>query len=730
MFMPTQRSICLLSFITVLCAMLPPTAANQRQFPKIGLALSGGGARAASHIGVLKVLEHERIPIDCIAGTSFGALVGGLYSMGYSATEIEHFFMRQDWNNIFSDAPQRRLTPLIRRKDARYQGQISFQGWNLELPTGLWEGQRLTEALAVLAMGPMLQAQYDFDRLPIRFRAVATNLIDGKVFVFRKGPMTDALRASMAVPLLFTPLEKDDMLLVDGGLTDNLPSDIVRDMGADIIIAVDATSPLLEKDEIRTFFDVVDQSISLQMEQTVQKNRELAHILMQPDLEEFTNSDYGNAYEIVARGEDEAKRHLQQIKILVAGIPFRHPAAQSAGDLQIIDSLSFRGLKHIKPAQLKRNLHNRPGEPVDAPALSAAVGRLYATGLFERVEYTLEPLGNNRYHLVYIVKEAPLNNLGGSLRYDTAYDFVALAEFTARQLFDTPSMLTISSQFGGLEDHSAALHFVPSFAPFMFIVPKVDVLRQERLDIRDRVLLDTFTDKREGGQLVIGASFFRQIEFDIGYRYERVRVEGGSQPNRLEGTLKEAGFTFRLNRDSLDAAEFPSNGSNIQIQVDTRNPAFGGDLNYSKWQADYDRYISISGKSTFQFHASGAYSRGAMQFYDLFFIGGLPSSERASRQFLGLNHDELSVRQMALISADYRRLIFSHPLSFIKRGFLNGTYNGLYFSTRQDSPYQFDLLNGGGIGLALDTMIGPIRAMGGWSEGGRFNFYISLGPRF
>ena len=251
--MLSRKTLHLVCLACVSClGALTPVSAQQNPH-KIGLVLSGGGARGASHIGVLKVLEQEQIPIHCIAATSSGSLVGGLYSLGYTATDIERIFSDQDWDSIFSDAPQRRLTRLIERSNARYQAQISFHGWNPELPTGLLEGQRLTEVLDKLITGRLLKAEYDFDRLPIPFRAVATNLVDGNAYVFQKGSLTEALRASMSIPLLFTPLEKDGMLLADGGLANNLPVDVVKAMGADIVIAVDVTSPLLPVDKVRTF---------------------------------------------------------------------------------------------------------------------------------------------------------------------------------------------------------------------------------------------------------------------------------------------------------------------------------------------------------------------------------------------------------------------------------------------------------------------------------------------
>lgn len=705
--------------------------ANAQQSPhKIGLVLSGGGARGAAHIGILKVFAQERIPIHCISATSFGALVGGLYSLGYSADEIERIFANQDWDNIFSDAPERRLTRLIERRNARYQARISFQGWNPELPTGLLEGQRLTEVLDKLITGRLLQAEYDFDKLPIPFRAVATNLIDGKAYVFGKGSMTEALRASMSIPLLFTPLKKDGMLLADGGLVDNLPVDVARSMGADIVIAVDVTSPLLPIDKLRTFINVMDQSISLQMEQNVDKSRKLATILLKPDLEKYTNSDYEKFDEIVKQGEEEARIRMPELKALVEGIDPRPGTPPASVAAPVIHAISFRGLKQIGAYQLRANIRIHPGEAVDPVKIGADVERLYATRLFDSVAYTLESAGENRYDLIFNAKESLMNTIGASLRYDNDYNFVALTEFTARQLFNSPSTLTVSSRFGGLEDHFASLRLSPPQAQFLFVEPKVEMNRLERLDLRNQELVDKYTDKREGGQLVIGATIFRQLEISGGYRAERVRISGGSEPNRMPDSTVLAGLTFQVNRDSFDSPILPRSGMLLRAQFDKRSASLGSDLDYSKLQIDWQRCFSVSPASTFQISATAGYSHGPAPFYDLFYIGGHSFSERASRHFLGLDRDELLVRQTGILSASYRRQILNKPLAFVKRGFLTGTYNSAYSSTRRMAPYDFDLLHGAGLGLDLDTMIGPMRAAAGWSEAGRLHFYISIGPSF
>jgi NTE family protein len=723
-----MRFVCL---SVMACVLLCLGAHAQSPARKIGLVLSGGGARGAAHIGLLKVLEREKIPIDYIAGTSFGALVGGLYACGYSAEEIEKFFLSQDWNDMFTDLPERRLSPLIESRGFRYQGQLYFDGLSPELPPGLWTGQKITELLNRLTTQGMIAADYDFDRLRIPFRAVATNLLDGKAYVFRHGSMTEALRASFAIPMVFSPMEKDGMLLADGGLANNIPCDVAREMGAEIIIASDVTATLLKKDQIRTFFDVVDQSISLLMYQNQEANSRSADLLIRPDLGRYTYSDYGSIPDIIRRGEQEGERSLQALETLTAGIARRPaPPLPTLQQAPMIGEITFEGLQAIPSSRLAGEVHLRKDQPLNSETLRNDLSRLYATRLFDSVGYNLKPLADNRYQLNFLCHEAPRQTLGASIRYDRDYSFVALAEFTARQLFHTPSTFIYSSQFGGFEDHSATLRYVPTRLRFLFIEPRVHLLRRERLDIREQQVYDKYTDKRAGGSLTLGGTFWKRLEFSAAFADERVSVMGGSAPNRLDGAERISGLTFRLYRDALDAQEFPRTGNLFAFQVDDRRQALGGDIDYQKWQADIEQYFSFSGKTTLGLRAAAGFSRHTLPFYEQFYVGGYNTSVGASRHLLGFSMDELAGQQFSLGGMTLRRELFGKPLSFIRRGFVLGTYNIAAMSQDVASPYRWKYYNGGAVGLALDTLIGPFRIMAGLGEKGRFNLYLSLGPGF
>jgi len=719
--------------VLALCAAIPALADEQPQERslKVGLALSGGGARGAAHIGVLKVLEREGVPVDYIAGVSMGALVGGLYSVGYSPVEIEKFLVDQNWNEIFSDAPQWRFTPLAERAASRYQGRVVLRGWNIEIPGGLLGGQRFIEALDVLTAEPMLRAQNDFDRLPVPFRAVATNLINGEPYVFSRGSMTQALRASTAVPMMFTPLEIEDALLVDGGLVNNLPTDIVRDMGADIIIAIDVSTPLSGREDLRTIFSVVDQSISLQVVKSVEANKKLASIVLSPDLSAYPNSSYGKLLEIVKLGEETAERHIDEIRLLVADIPARRysPSTAAAAVAPIIDSISFHGLDRVPLKQVEKNLRLRPGDVAEPAAIAAEVGRIYAMRLFESVGYTLEPAGENHYRLIFRVQEDLLHTIGAGIRYDNDYSFTVLSEFVARQIFRTPSRAVVSSQFGGLEYHTASFRYVPFQMGLFYVEPKGEISSQKRRNWGDATKMYRFSDKRMAAQIIAGGTLTRQVELSAGYRIERVRISDAPE-YYLNQVTNLAGVIAQLDWNSLDSPEYPRSGRQFSAKFERRGTVFGSDSRNIKGTLEYRRYVPLSDNGTLRMELVAGYSEGYLLFYDTFFAGGYSQSSRASEQFLGFGTDEISARQMGIVGLSYSHRIFTRPLGMMKQGYLTTAYNSGSFSEQRIAPYNFKNLNGFGAGLALDTRVGPLRMTFGWGEGGRTNFYVSFGPSF
>ncbi|HVH11145.1 MAG TPA: patatin-like phospholipase family protein, partial [Gemmatimonadales bacterium] len=263
------------------------TAPPAHHAPTVGLALSGGAARALAHIGVLKVLEQAGVPVDMVAGTSMGSVIGGLYAVGYGAARLETIVTGQDWSRVLSDPVDRRDLPVARKEtEDRYLLTLPIYHGAVHLPRGVVPGERAWELLTRLTWNA--HAVGDFRRLPVPFVAVATDLETGEAVVLDHGFLPDAIRASMAIPSVFTPVELDGRVLVDGGVVRNLPAEDVRALGADVVVCSDVTDPLAPRDSIESLLDVLAQSVAFRTWDSEARERRACDVLIAPDVHAFS----------------------------------------------------------------------------------------------------------------------------------------------------------------------------------------------------------------------------------------------------------------------------------------------------------------------------------------------------------------------------------------------------------------------------------------------------------
>jgi NTE family protein len=739
MHTPIRRALVIMSSIVLWQALSINALRAQtsvKRHPQVGLALSGGGARGAAHIGVLKVLEREGIHIDCVAGTSFGAIVGGLYATGYSADEIEAIVVGSNWQEVLSNQPARAKAPLLQGRSLRQLARINLRGLNPMLPAGWLRGQKLMELVNRYTIKQMLAAEYDFDRLPVRFRAVATDLLTGQPYIFKNGRMSEALRASSALPLIFAPWPKDGMRLVDGSLSNNLPADIARDMGADIVIAVDVTAPNLKYQEVRNAFNVYEQCLGLMMKRTVESHYRYADIVIRPDLNGYSNSSYAHMGEIVLRGVDSARARIPELREHIGNDNASHLAHNRADDNgPVIDSISFEtnGGSHQEnraPAYLLRKVTSKPSDTIRPEKLAVDTQRLYATGLFENVDYELQHIEKNRYRLQYHLMESASNTMGVSLRYDTDYRLQALTEFSSRDLFGTASYATISSRFGSTGYHNATLRLIHPKMPFIFLEPQLQWLKRERLRFNDHQDVAGFIDRRRGAQIALGMSLHGRFEAAIGYRFETVSFspEGLRHPNVPQTNL--GGLQLHVRRDTLDAQEFPRGGMLLDLQADERAIRLGSDSNQAVWQGNIERYFSLSDRITLGVRFAGMRSRGILPDFEKAYLGGYGNSESSSLRLVGFARDELSVGGFSLAGASLRHLVLDRPMSFARRGFLTFEYNRAGINEQTGKPSDARVVQGAAIGFSLDTMIGPVRFAAGIGEARKVRICFSVGPSF
>jgi len=385
---------------------------NAQESPKVGLVLSGGGARGFAHIGVLKMLDSLNIRIDYIAGTSMGGILGALYAIGYSGEELETIVRHTDWVEIFSDKPRRSIQPYYQKKECgRYQLNFGIVDFKPVLPSGMIIGQKLYLLFADLIF-PFNKTQ-NFDQLPIPFRCVAVNLQTGNEFIIKSGPLDKAMRTTMAIPSIFSPVSWGDSVYIDGGISNNLPVDVVREMGADIVIAVDVMGQQKKPNPAKSIFDVFNSTISILGMERWRSNVASSDIYIQPDLHEFTMTDFRDEKikTIISRGDTAAEQFINNLtalrdsKHLQCFHDVRDLKVQA--ESYIIKEIRITGPTTMDYGKIMDIICLKKGDKFDPDEFKSCIERVKSTGFFKNVSYELIPLSDNGIRLDIRVWQRP-----------------------------------------------------------------------------------------------------------------------------------------------------------------------------------------------------------------------------------------------------------------------------------------------------------------------------------
>jgi len=411
--------------LSLLAAALPHQAQGQR----VGLALSGGAARGLAHIGVLEVLAEAGVRVDVVAGTSMGGVVGGLYAMGYTPAQLDSIVTSVNWTRLLTDPVDRRDLPVDRKfMEDHYLLTLPITRGSIKLPQSVVPGQRISQLLTRLTWSA--HGVHDFRRLSLPFTAVATNLETGKAKVLDHGFLPDALRASMALPSVFSPVEIDDSVLIDGGVIRNLPAQDARALGADVLICSDVTDPLEPRDSLRSLADVLLQSISFRIWDSQASQRAQCDVLIVPEVRGFSSTAFTRGPELIARGAAAARAALPRIdSVLGRLVRARQPVARPAlvePESVLVTRVRFDTTLAggVTPEYLGRVLGVRDQSWVTPRGLDHRMDRLSATGLFESVRYRLEPVAGGapeQRELTVMVRERSGGRFGLGLRYDSRY---------------------------------------------------------------------------------------------------------------------------------------------------------------------------------------------------------------------------------------------------------------------------------------------------------------------
>ena len=418
---------------------------QEKNEPKVGLVLSGGGAKGLAHIGVLKVLEEQGIKIDYIGGTSMGAIIGGLYASGYSANELDSIFNHQNFDILIQDDLPRRAKTFYEKEDSeKYAITLPFDNFDISFPTGLFKGQNIYNLMSRLTIH--VSDVNDFSKLQIPFFCVAANVETGEAVILDKGSLAKAISASGAIPTILSPIKVDDQLLTDGGVANNYPVEELRRRGADFVIGVDVQDSLVERDKLKNVFEIMSQISNFRTIGDMREKIPLTDIYIKPNISPFSvmSFDAGNA--IIDSGRVAALKKSPEL-IDLASISEDRYERESVRKIDTfnINGLTLEGNNTYPRAYVQGKLKLDYDEPYNFDDLNIGINNLSATGNFDRVNYQLIPQDENgNYTLAMQIEESEnkmLLRLG--LHYDELYKSSALVNLTRKSLLFTNDVASL-----------------------------------------------------------------------------------------------------------------------------------------------------------------------------------------------------------------------------------------------------------------------------------------------
>jgi len=566
-----------------LCALLAAGLAAQAQAPstpperpKIGLVLSGGGARGLAHIGVLRVLREQRIPVDLIAATSMGAIVGGAYAAGLTPEQMQTTVLEVDWDNLFAGRPPRQELHWRRKLDdgrnlSKFEFGIGRDG--LSLPSGAVGGQELAHLLLRLTAG--VQDVNNLRRLPIPFVAMATDLETGAEVELRDAPLSQAMRASMSIPGAFAPVANEGRLLVDGGLVANLPVQAARRMGADIVIAVNVGTPLAPRRELGTALGVAQQMVNILTEKNVEASkRELraTDVLIEPDFGNMTLVDFSKAAQIIALGERTAREALARLQPLAVGpqayaeFEVRRTARAGQEAPVRVAQVQVAGLKRTNPASVKAQVDLPSDRYVSATEIRGAVRQVNAEQKFERVDYRLDTIGDSRTLVVQPI-EKPWGphtlRLGGlaSTNFRNEHTFNVLAAHTLTDVNAWGVEWRNELQLGNASLLATNLYQPLGAGSRWFVQPGIGVRRSSADVFNGDDVIGRVQSTESVASLELGYTLPRLGYVSIGRALGRARVDTLIAPAaQPAGHASTDRWFARGFFDRLDSYAFPKQG--------------------------------------------------------------------------------------------------------------------------------------------------------------------------
>lgn len=722
---PTESGSRLLTpFISYLLALLlllafsagaraQETSGDKRASGRVGLALSGGGAKGFAHIGILKVLEANDVPIHVVTGSSMGAIIGGLYAAGYAPGRIEELILELEWQSLFNDSyrPDSRDLSSFASTRENYLLSLPLDNRRPRLPSGLIEGRNLSMQLYRLLLP--WHGINDFSRLPVSYAALATDLETGKTRRFDSGYLPEAIRASAAIPSVFKPVVIDGRPYIDGGVTRNIPVEDAQALGADYVLVSNVGEPVKPVDSLKTFVDVLFQAVGYHQLESDSVQIPLGDVHIRPDIEAFDSFSYDDASALIARGEEAARAMLPEILALLDSVETRPPPDRPEprpdyDDPYLITEINYGDEESRLTRKVDAVLGFRPPAELSYNNLEQRIGRLYDTGLFSQITYRLLPdHGREEGHLLKMELNHSEPDRGlFSFRYDSPYKASLLFGARFRHTFTWGDQLLAEMRLGEIMGISAHYDLPMTLRPVLDLHGGLNLFRSpidlyegsDRLstvEVEQLAFLPSLSAyPADAWNLQIGVlSEFYNLNEAVGnvLLFEDTRF-------LLNGVL-QAGF------NSFDRPHFPQRGMKMQVLAEGGFDRIMSSRSFAQVILHWEFALPLSDGIGVNGGLYGGHTAaGEPPLHYRYYLGGVTTNPRfPMRQLplLGYDTQQLSGSSMAAARANLR---FHLGSDF----FLRTSWNTAYAGERWNRDLtELDFRYGWGLSLGILTLVGP-----------------------
>jgi NTE family protein len=737
---PKIRTVPSLLFFCILAASgggyaQEPPRHDTAKRPKLGLVLEGGGALGLAHIGVITWMEEHRIPTSYVAGTSMGGLVGGMYATGLSPAEIRQLINGIDWDQVLSGVTPFPDLSFRRKEDAReVPGQLEFglRG-GLKFPSGFNTGQEVNLVLDSVAL-PYSEIP-SFNDLPIPFACVSTDLVSGKPHVFRDGSLALAMRSTMSLPGIFTPVRSGKHLYADGFMLDNLPVDVAKEMGADVTLAIHLETAPLDPNTDLSSFGVLGQSISVMSNVNVIHSMELADVLVVVPLQKYTALDYNKAAAIIKLGYEAAASKATVLSAFSVSeaeweeyLAARKARRKTAPVPQFVQVVGATNPEMAKA--MEKQMAPLVGKPVEPKTIDRDMMTIVGQGRFATATYSMTEKNGEQGLQVQAEQKSyappivrPLILIDGSQFNNVLFSIGA--RITFMDVGSYRSELRNDLIFGSQYELASEYYHPFTTTSNWFIAPRLGVNSQQLNIYSGNTLQASYRLRQVLGGLDTGYGFGRSGEFRLGYEggYEKITPEIGNVPTLpvTSGTTGDVRIQYQL--IDVDDPVIPRAGTNLLMYTKgfTTNPAAPGPFPVSEIQAQH--FFRLSAPTSIYVSAFGGSSYGYKTGVPAFSLGG-------SQYLVAWNTNELLTNQYFLGQIGYIRELLKLP------PFLGSSVNllGLFEVGKTyklpNGPSPPNLPIDGAAGLLVDTIFGPVEIAGAVGDYGHARFFFRIGRTF